>query len=68
MVLPPGFDLLLRVRQTEEPMLVKGWGIRGFKWEGEQGGSGSPIRMPATILAGTARVAENARITWMLVV
>jgi hypothetical protein len=35
-VLPPGFDLLLRVRQTEEPMLVKGWGIRGFKWEGSE--------------------------------
>jgi hypothetical protein len=35
-VRPPGFDPLLRVRQTEEPMLVKGWGIRGFKWEGSE--------------------------------
>ena len=33
-VWPPGFDILLRVHQTEEPMLVKGWGVQGFNWKG----------------------------------
>ncbi len=36
-VRPPGFDLLLRVRQTEEPMLVKAWGVQGLNLGSERG-------------------------------
>jgi len=36
LIRPPGFDLLLSLRLTEERVLVKGWGVQGFKWEGSE--------------------------------